>query len=161
MSDARIARRVQGRAGASAGGEQFVDHGVVDHADLDLAADHGGDRDAEMRRAAREIRGAVDRVDHPDRRAFMPDAAFALLADEAVLGKQAVQARRDQALHLAVDLGQVVLRSLETDSERAAVDEPPPGDLSGLARERAGDVETGVQGAGVECHGMSSGLRNG
>ena len=99
-----------------------------------------------MRRAAREIRGAVDRIDHPDRRAFMPDAALALLADEAVLGKQAVQARRDQALDLAVDLGQVVLRSLEADSERAAVDEPPPGDLRrprARARRRRGNGRPG------------------
>ena len=139
--------RVQGRAGAAPRGEQLVHHRIVDHADLDLAADDGGDRDAEVRRAAREIRGAVDRIDDPDRRALGAGASLALLADEPVLGEQPVQPRRDQPLDLAVDFGQVVLRPLEADREGVAVEKAALGDRARLARDGAGDEKASFESA--------------
>ena len=95
-----------------------------------------------MRRAAGEIRSAVDRIDHPDRRAGLADPPLALLADEAVFGKGRVQPRGDEAFDLAVDFGQIVLRPLEADGERGAVEKAALGDLAGFARQRAGDEQT-------------------
>ena len=70
----------------------------------------------------------------------MPDPSLALLADESVFRKQPMQPRRDQALDLAVDLGEVVLRPLEADRERAPIDEAPLRDFASLARQRASDA---------------------
>ena len=104
--------------------KELLAHRVIDHADLDPAAHDAGDRDAEMRDAAGEIRRAVDRVDDPHRAALARRPPRRLLADEPVLRKRAVEARGDQLLRLAVDLGQVVLRSLEPDLERG-IEKPP------------------------------------
>src|SRR4029079_12423989 len=87
-----------------------------DRAERELAAGHEGDRHAEMRNAVREIRRAVDRVDHPERLALSLGAAF--LAEERVLGKTRLQARDDHALDLAVGFGDVVLLALELDLDR-------------------------------------------
>src|ERR1700680_173729 len=115
---------VEARPTSTTRGEQFISHRVVDDADLDLAARDAGDRDAEMRNPAGEIRRAVDRIDDPDWRAVGPGATVRLLANETVLGEGFVEARRDQFFCLAIDLGQVVLRSLEADLE-GGVDKPP------------------------------------
>ena len=95
-----------------------------------------------MRDAAREIGGAVDGIDHPDRRASRaPTRPAPSSPMKPSLGEQRVQPRRDQPLDLAVDLGEIILRPLEADGERAAVEEAPPRDLARLARERRGGVQ--------------------
>ena len=88
-----------------------------------------------MRHAAGEIRGAVDRIDHPHRPARAGGARLALLADEPVGGKDPEEALGDERLGLAVDLGQIVLRSLELDGERT-VEKPAPRHCARLARDR-------------------------
>jgi GNAT superfamily N-acetyltransferase len=91
-----------------------------------------GDRDAEMRDAAREIRGAVDRIDDPD---AVRGLATALFADEGVGGKGLGEALLDEALDLAIDLGEEILMALEGEAERGAVLEAPAHQLAGLARQ--------------------------
>ena len=152
---------VQRRPAAAAGGEQFVDDRIVDHPDFDLAVEHGGDRDAEMRRAAREIRRAVDRIDHPDRRAGLADPPLAFLADEAVVGKGRVQPRGDQAFDLAVDFGQIILRPLEADGERRAVEKAALGDLAGFARQRTSDKHTVEDGRRFDGQTPAPGFKSG
>ena len=101
-----------------------------------------------MRHAAGEIGGAVDRVDHPDRAALARRRARRLLADEAVARKGLVQAAGDQLLGLAVDLGQIVVRSLEPDLE-GGVEEPPARERAGLARHRLGGQQAQLHRIGV------------
>ena len=89
-----------------------------------------------MRRAAGEVGGAVDRIDDPDRPALRPRRlGVALLADEAVVGKDPVQALGDERLGLAVDLGQIVLRAFEA-TVNGPVEKPPPRHRARLARDR-------------------------
>ena len=108
-------RAVEPRPAAAPGGEQFVEHRIVDDPDLDPAVGDAGDRDAEMRHAAGEVRGAVDRIDDPHRPARAGGARVALLADEPIGRKDLREALGDEGLSLAVDLGEKVLRSLEPD----------------------------------------------
>ena len=61
--------------------------------------------------------------------------ALALLADEPVGGKDPEEALGDERLGLAVDLGQIVLRALEPDGERA-IEKPAPRHCARLARDR-------------------------
>src|SRR5262249_12011666 len=58
---------------------ELIRYGLIDHAKLDTVVPHEGDRDAEMRYAAREIRGAVDRVHDPH---VAAEAAARFLAKE-------------------------------------------------------------------------------
>jgi len=85
-----------------------------------------------MGRAAREIRRAVDGIDHPDRRARRADKAGPLLADESVAGERLNEARLDEPLDLAVDFGDEILRSLEADCEGAAIEEAALGQKAGF-----------------------------
>ena len=98
-----------------------------------------------MRRAAREIRSAVDRVDDPCRRARRAGDAGALLANEPVAGEDINQPRLDQPLHFAVDLGDEVLRPLEADREGAGVEEPAPRHRARLARHGASGEKSALQ----------------
>ncbi len=88
-----------------------------------------------MRNAAGEVAGAVDRIDHPGAR---PIGAAALLADEAVAGKGAVEAIDDELLDLAVDDGEEILRTLERDLAGAALAVVSPHEQAGLVGDRAG-----------------------
>jgi hypothetical protein len=56
---------VEERAPPEARAVKLAVHGRRDGAERELAAGHEGDRHAEVRNAVGEIRGAVDRVDHP------------------------------------------------------------------------------------------------
>jgi hypothetical protein len=114
-----------------------------------------------MRRAASKIRRAVDRIDHPDRRAGLADPPLALLADEAVFRKGRMQARGDEAFDLAVDLGQIVLRSLEADGERRAVEKATLGDLAGFARQRAGDEQAVDESGRFDGQALAPGFKSG
>jgi len=134
---------VEPRAAAAPACEQFVAHGIVNDADLNLGRGDGGDRDAEMRNAAREIRRAVDRINDPRRPAIARRARLALFADEAVVWKNLQQPLSDERLRLAIDLGQIVLPALEADRERA-VKEAPPRRGAGLARDRLGGEQPRV-----------------
>ena len=128
-------RAVEPRAAAAPACEQFVAHRIVNDADLDLAGGDTGDRDAEMRHAASEVRCAVDRIDDPCRAALAGGAGLALFANEPVGRKKLEEALRDERLRLAVHFGQIVLRALEADRERL-VEETPPRHRAGLARDR-------------------------
>ena len=88
-----------------------------------------------MRRAAREIGRAVDRIDHPGRAALACRPRLALLADEPVGGKHVEKPRGDEGLGLLIDFGQEVMRAFETDREGMIV-EAAPGDFARLARDR-------------------------
>ena len=113
-------------------------------------ADDAGDRDAIMRHAACEIRGAVDRIDDPDWRALLANEAVALFADEAVIWKYCGQPRLNEPLDFAVDLGDEILRSFEPNSERAAIEEAPARQGAGLPRDRAGGEETALQRGSID-----------
>ena len=68
------------------------------------------------------------------------------------LGKRLVQARGDEPFDFAVDLGEVILRPLEADRERIAIEEALLGDFACRARQRAGDEKAGREGARVDGH---------
>src|SRR5712671_7756715 len=70
---------VAGRTAAPPRGIEFVRYGLIDHAKLNTAVPDERDGDAEMRYAAREIGGAVDRVDDPH---VSAEAAARFLAKE-------------------------------------------------------------------------------
>jgi hypothetical protein len=88
-----------------------------------------------MRHAAGEVRGAVDRIDHPHCPALAGRVSVALLADEPVGRKHSHQALGDERLGLAVDLGQKVLRTLEADVERL-VEKAAPRSRASFLRHR-------------------------
>ena len=75
---------------AAPGEMQLAERGVADRADLGGAVADEGDRDAEVRHAAGEVGGAVDRVDHPG---VAAGAAAGLLAEEGVVGEGLGDAR--------------------------------------------------------------------
>ena len=88
-----------------------------------------------MRRAASEIRRAVDRIDDPGRSALAYGAGLALLADEPVARKYPEEALGDQRLRLPIHFGQIVLGALKADRERL-VEETSSRQYAGLARNR-------------------------
>ena len=98
-----------------------------------------------MRRAAREIGSAVDRIDDPDRRLRRAGKTVAFLADETVFGKYPGHARLNQPFNFAIDLGDEILRPLEADREGASVEEAAPRQRARFARDRAGGEETVLQ----------------
>src|ERR1700749_3079544 len=108
---------VEPGAAAAPGRKQFVAHRIVNDANLDLARGDIGDRDAEMRHAAREVRRAIDRIDDPGAAALAGGTSLALFANEAVAWKFREHPLRDDRLRLPVDLGQKVVRTLESDRE--------------------------------------------
>ena len=103
---------VAGRALAQPRQIGLVEGGVHDAAQLDLAPGHESDRDAEMGNGAGEIRGAIDRIDHPD---LIARRAAGFLAQKAVLGEGLGQAGADMRFDRAIGLGQVILRPLHAD----------------------------------------------
>jgi hypothetical protein len=68
---------------------------------------------------------------------------MALLADEPVGGEDPCEALGDERLGLAIDLGQIVLRTLELDRERT-VEKPAPRHCARLARHRLGREQSHV-----------------
>ena len=108
-----------------------------------------------MRDFAGEIRRAVDRVDDPDRSALGRRTSLGLLADEAVVGEGGMQAPGDQLFRLAVDLGQVILRTLEADLERG-IEEAPAGDRARFPRDRLSREQPQLHGIG---HGHRASLQ--
>jgi hypothetical protein len=106
---------IEGGAASPPGGIQLVVDRVVDDADPAQSVAHESHGDAELRDAAHEIGGPVDRVDHPNVR---PELAAAFLAIEGIPRKGFVQARADQGFDLRVRRRDVVLVPLEIDLER-------------------------------------------
>jgi hypothetical protein len=97
--------------------EQFVANGIVNDANLDRVGRNAGDRHAEMRHSASEVRRAVDRIDDPCRAALAGETGLALLADEPIGRKYLEEAPRDERLRLPIHFGQIVLRALEANRE--------------------------------------------
>ena len=147
-------RAVEPRAAAAPAYEQFVAHRIVNNADLDLGPGDAGDRDAEMRDAASEIRRAVDRIDDPCRASFARWPGLALFADKPIAWKNLKQALRDERLRLAVHLGEEVLPALEADRERP-VEESAPRHDAGLARDRLRCEQPHVHELSVFSHHIS------
>src|SRR5436309_1594536 len=79
---------IERSAVAASAGIQFIRYRLIDHADLDLAVAYECDRDAEMRNAARKIRCAVDRIDHPD---VAAEIAAGFLSEKRILGERSQQ----------------------------------------------------------------------
>ena len=148
-------RAVAGGAGAGAGEVELARGGVADGADLDPAGAHEGDRDAEVRDAAGEVGGTVDRVDDPgvDGR-----GSAGLLAEEAVGGEGFRQRGPDVGLHGGVGLGQEVLRTLHAVAAGRLPSEACERDLAGGKRELAAEAGAGVEVGGgraeVDVHGI-------
>src|SRR3546814_691744 len=132
----RLALAVEESAAAAPGRVEFVDVGIVDDADLDLAIHHQRDRYAPGRHAAEEAGGAVDRIDHPDRLAGRAALAGAgLLAEKAVLRAARLQFAADQLLDLLVGDGDDVLQPLALDRQLGAALIIIVGEATGLARQ--------------------------
>ena len=72
-------------AGSRGPGEKLVFGRVVDQAELQLAVEKEGDRDAPARHAAEKGLGAVDRIDDPDAAAAGDVVGAGLLAEEGVV----------------------------------------------------------------------------
>ena len=163
VAAARIGAPLSAGAAAAPRAEQFVEHGIVDDAGLDRASDHAGDRDAVMGRAAREIRGAVDGIDDPDRRALRRRAALALLADEAVVGKAAISRAwisrsTSPSTSVMKSCGPLkpTVKELRSRKRRRA-------SCAGFARDRAGGEKAALQRGGSRVKSVSppEGARNG
>src|SRR5271170_869227 len=105
-----------------------------------------------MRGPAGEIRGAVDRIDDPDRLALAAGRTCALFADKPVLRKGLREPGMNEALDLAVDLGNEILRPFESDAERVSIEKSPLGERPSFASDRACGEVTGVQRSIVDLH---------
>ena len=98
---------------------------------LRLAVVEQGDRDAEVREAAQEIAGAVERVDHEGVARLADLAAF--LAEEGVVGEGALEFLYDLGLGEAVDFAGVILPRLFDHVEAVEAADMAQDDVSGLA----------------------------
>ena len=92
-------------------GEDFLQRGRDDDADHRHVAVEAAERDAESLAAAHEIRGAVDRIDHPAQTARAGTAT--LLALEAVAWIGMRETFGQQTFDRAIGLGEPVLRSFQ------------------------------------------------
>lgn len=116
------------------GVKDFVSGGVVDHADLHLAADDKGDRDTPVPKAPDIVGRAVDRIDDPGAALTRSSAAF--FAHETIIRKAREQPVVDRLLGPPVGDGDEILQSLVLNGEGAGVRVAPkpgrlPSDLEG------------------------------
>ena len=128
----------QMRASAARCCEDLLPHRIVDHADLELAALLGRDRDREHGEAVQEIGRAVERIDDPER--VVVAAAAALLGEDGVLGVVLMNDFDDGPLGGAVDLTDVVVASFEV-TLRALQTRQAADDDFAARRAAVGDVE--------------------
>ena len=100
-------------AAAGMGREHLVGDRVVEEADHRLAVGDQADRDAPVADAAKEVGGAVDRVDDPEQRPLLAQPAF--LAKEGIVGEGRRHALDDQVLGLLVGDRNEILEALPLD----------------------------------------------
>ena len=94
--------------------------GIVDRRDLRHAVDLERERRAEDRQAVREVRRAVDRIEHPARSGRRGRRAAHFLGEHLVIGKALGDQRAEHPLDGDVDLGHEIDRPLLVDLEVAA-----------------------------------------
>jgi len=92
-----------------------------------------------------EVRGAVERIDHPH--VLGVDLVLAaFLREVAVRGIGLAQHREDRILRGMIDLGDEVVLALGADVELVDVERGAGDEAAGLARGLDGRVEHGVHG---------------
>ena len=101
-----------------------------------------GDGDRELREAVQEVRGSVERVDHPG--VLVARVLAALLGEEAVRRIGLADGRDQDLLGLAVDLGDEVVAALLADRDAADAVEAAHDDFTGVARGADRNVEQGM-----------------
>ena len=111
---------VQKRAAAALGREQLAPRGVVHRGHLGDAVDFERERRAEDRQAVREIRRAVDRIEHPARPGRRSGEAAHLLRQHLMVGKAFGDQIPEHPLHGDVDFRHQIDRALLVDAETAA-----------------------------------------
>ncbi len=111
---------------ALGGGEDLGRRVAGDGAGDRAAAHHQADGDAPAIAAAREVRGAVDRVEHPERAGAVGRTAH-LLAQDRLAGEVAREAVADEAFRRAIGFRDEVLRALEA-CDAAALGPHPRGE---------------------------------
>ena len=119
----RHAQRLAVQKGAAAPlrGEQFLAGRIVDRRNLGHAVDLERERRAEDRQAVREVRGPVDRIEHPARARPARSAAPPISSREhLVIGKSLGDHRAEHPLDGEVDLGHEIDGPLLVDLEVAA-----------------------------------------
>jgi hypothetical protein len=129
---------VQEGAAPLRGGEQLVLGRVVDDAVRHGAAVLDADRDAVLRKAVDEIRGAVQRVDDPAE--FVRVDGAGLLGEDRVVGVRLVDDVDDRGLGGLVDLGDEVVGALRAHHELRAVERGAVDDRAGAPRRFHRDV---------------------
>jgi hypothetical protein len=144
---------IQGRAQAFGGREQFIAHGLINHAYRGHAINHQRDRDAEMRNAPREIRCSVNRIDDPGPCAYL---SAVLLAEKSVSRESRKEPAAHQFLDLAVGGCQVILRTFEFENHRISIQKAPLLQRAGFTRYCACDLEPVSQGGfqRINFHGI-------
>jgi hypothetical protein len=106
----RQRRAVEERAAASFGREQLLARRIVDGRELGHAVDLQRERRAEDRQPVREIRRAVDRVEHPARTRRCDRRATHLFGEHLMIRKALRDQRAKHALDRHVDLGDEIDR---------------------------------------------------
>ena len=142
----RMRRPLQLGARAAGGGEFLAPHRVEDHGVLEASVAHAGDRDREVRDAAHEVGGAVQRIDDPlvaaGARGVARGAAF--LGEDQVLGVGLAQLGDDLALGGPVDLGHEVVAGLASHLDHVEPVGRARDDFARLAGRRECDVDHGM-----------------
>src|SRR5690606_17335536 len=92
-------------------------HRIVDDADLGPRTGNAGQYNRPGRYSMHEVRGAVDRVDHPGK-AAVTGAWRMFFPDDAVVGQFARQRVADEELDRLVGFGHKVLVALDLDTQR-------------------------------------------
>ena len=110
---------------------------------LDAALDPAGDADGEMRYAANEVGGAVQRVDDPDGVGAVAVAGLeaALFGLDAVIRIGFAQLADDCLLGGAVDFRNIIARVLFVHGEHIEAFHGTVNELSCAARGTQGDVQ--------------------
>jgi len=119
---------------------------VEDHTEVGAAAHDQRDRHTPVRQPAREIGGAVDRIDDPACFCGASEVLVtAFFAEKCVSRKGSAKRRDDQPLHGAVRRGQDVLRTLLPNVERVGIVQKAQREPAGVARDRFGGTPAFVK----------------
>ena len=112
-------------------------------------------------RALQKIRGAVERIDAPDKLGTLDGGGTCLLAQKTIFGEGRRQNGGDRLLRLAVGIGDKIVQPLLLDGEPLAAAVMGEQQAAGLARSAFGNGQARLQPLGEKGVGHRISFNNG